>query len=215
MAASEHVQKVEGDGATGESPERDHRVRVVEALLFSSNRPVTASRLADLADLTDGREARAIIRELRAGYDAAARAFTVEEIAGGFQILTRPEFALYVRRLESHQQQDSLSRAALETLAIVAYRQPITRAEVEDIRGVQCGSILRSLVDRRLLKVAGKKDEIGRPLLYATTRYFLEAFGLKSLRDLPKHAELKVAEPNSGSADAASQETEPQGPAEA
>ncbi|KPK63161.1 MAG: hypothetical protein AMK73_05345 [Planctomycetes bacterium SM23_32] len=164
--------------------------RIVEALLFSSDRPISSARLAELSEAADGREARRAARQLQAEYQAEGRAFAIEEIAGGFQLLSRPEFAPWVSRLHNRQQQETLSKAALETLAIVAYRQPITRAEIEDIRGVQCGHILRSLVERRMLKVAGRSSELGRPLLYATTRYFLEAFGLRSLRDLPQRKEF-------------------------
>jgi len=164
--------------------------RVVEALLFSSDRPVTTGRLAELSDAEDGRQVREIVLELQREYESQGRAFCIEEIAGGFQLLSRPEFAPYVRRLRNRQDQETLSKAALETLAIVAYRQPITRAAVEDIRGVQSGHILRSLVEKRLLKVTGRSEELGRPLLYGTTRYFLEAFGLRSVEDLPKRAEF-------------------------
>ncbi len=170
----------------GASADAGQAKRVIEALLFSTDKPVTAGRLAEISGAGDGREARRIIRELQQEYDAEGRAFGVEEIAGGFQLLTRPEFAPWILQLANRRQQETLSKAALETLAIVAYRQPITRAETEDIRGVQSGHILRSLVDRRLLKVTGKSEELGRPLLYGTTRYFLEAFGLRSLSDLPQ-----------------------------
>jgi segregation and condensation protein B len=176
-----------------EQPDQAAVKRVVEALLFSSERPVSAGRLAELSGAGDGRQAREIVKELQRDYEASGRAFAIEEIAGGFQLLTRPEFAPYVSRLRNRQEQESLTKAALETLAIVAYRQPVTRAAVEDIRGVQSGHILRSLVEKRLLKVAGKSEELGRPLLYGTTRYFLEAFGLRSLSDLPKRAEFGPA----------------------
>jgi segregation and condensation protein B len=168
----------------------EHVKRVIEALLFSSARPIGASRLAELSGAADGNQARRIVGELREEYDAARRAFAVEELAGGFQLLTRAEFAPYVSRLHSRQQQETLSKAALETLAIVAYRQPITRAQVEDIRGVQCGHMLRSLVEKRLVRVTGKSEELGRPLLYGTTKQFLEAFGLKSLKDLPRRRDF-------------------------
>ncbi len=174
----------------------EHVKRVIEALLFSSARPIGAGRLAELSGAADGNQARRIVAELREEYEAAGRAFAVEELAGGFQLLTRAEFAPYVSRLHSRQQQETLSKAALETLAIVAYRQPITRAQVEDIRGVQCGHILRSLVEKRLIRVTGKSEELGRPLLYGTTRQFLEAFGLKSLKDLPRRRDFgRVARP--------------------
>jgi segregation and condensation protein B len=172
-----------------DAPEADLK-RIIEALLFSSHRPVSSARLAQISGAADGNQARRIVGELQEEYDAEGRAFAVEEIAGGFQVLSRPRYAPWVRQLQNRQQQESLSNAALETLAIVAYRQPITRAEVEDIRGVQCGGLLRSLVEKRLLKVVGRKDELGRPLLYGTTRQFLSAFGLNSLKDLPKRSEF-------------------------
>ncbi len=176
--------------AQADAERREHVKRVVEALLFSSDRPLRTGVLAQIADARDGNEVRSVAKELRDEYEEQRRAFAVEEVAGGLQLLTRPDYAQYVRRLGASQQQDSLSSAALETLAIVAYRQPVTRAEVEDIRGVGCGSMLRSLVEKRLLRVMGRSDELGRPLLYGTTRRFLEAFGLNSLSDLPRKTEL-------------------------
>jgi segregation and condensation protein B len=173
--------------------------RVVEALLFSSDRPITTRRLTEVCDAEDGREVRAIVLELQQEYAAENRAFRIEEIAGGFQLLTNPRYAPWLQKLHQRQQEETLSKAALETLAIVAYRQPITRAEVEDIRGVHCGSMLRSLVDKRLIKVTGRSDELGRPMLYGTTRQFLEAFGLRSLKDLPKRQELTPPEEDGSS----------------
>ncbi len=164
--------------------------RILEALLFSSDRPIGTRQLAQASGAADGREARSILKEMQAEYEEEGRAFAVEEVAGGFQLLSRPEFAPYISRLHESQQQESLSKAALETLAIVAYRQPITRADVEDIRGVQCGAVLRTLVDRRLLRVTGRSEELGRPLLYGTTSQFLQVFGLSSLSELPKKKKL-------------------------
>ena len=178
------------------NPEEQPKLkRVVEALLLSSDRPVSTTRIAQLCDAEDGRQVRAIIEDLRREYEEEKHAFRVEEIAGGFQVLTHPRYARWVGRLHTSQQQESLSQAALETLAIVAYRQPVTRAEVEDIRGVHCGHMLRSLVDKRLVKVAGRADELGRPMLYGTTRHFLEAFGLRSLKDLPRREKLVQPSP--------------------
>jgi len=202
--------RAEGAGAAepgGPEAERQRIKRIIEALLFCSDRPLTARRLAELSGAPDGRVARELARELKREYDAEERAFSVEEVAGGFQLLTRPEYAPWVANLENRRRQESLSKAALETLAIVAYRQPITRAELEDIRGVQSGHILRALIERRLLRVVGKSQELGRPLLYGTTRYFLETFGLRSLSELPRTGRL---------ADAArlpKEEPEPAGPA--
>jgi segregation and condensation protein B len=193
-AADEAVEAATADEAERTEEDRAQLKLVIEALLFSTDRPVNASRLAEAAEARDGREARSIVLELRDDYDAQGRAFAVEEIAGGYQILSRPEYGPYIARMQSRQRQDNLSKAALETLAIVAYRQPITRAALEDIRGVGCGSMLRQLVDRRLLRVVGRADELGRPMLYGTTRQFLEAFGLKSLEDLPRRGQLAMPE---------------------
>ena len=170
--------------------ERARLKPIIEAVLFSSDRPIGATRLAEVCGVPDGRQARSLVRELQKEYDAQGRGFCIEELAGGFQLLSRPEFAPQVSKLHSRQRQETLSKAALETLAIVAYRQPITRAAIEDIRGVQSGQMLRALVEKRLLKVAGRGEEVGRPLLYGTTRRFLEVFGLRSLADLPKKKEL-------------------------
>jgi segregation and condensation protein B len=173
--------------------------RILEALLFSSDRPVGTRQLAEAAGAADGHEARSLLKEMQSEYDEQGRAFALEEVAGGFQLMSRPQFAPYISRLHDSQQQESLSKAALETLAIVAYRQPITRAEIEDIRGVQCGPVLRGLVDRRLLRVTGRSEELGRPLLYGTTSQFLQAFGLSSLSELPKKP--KLAQPSAPRAD--------------
>jgi segregation and condensation protein B len=186
----------------------------IEALLFSSDRPVSARRLATLSEASDGRQVRRIVKLLQAEYEEQGRAFSLEEIAGGFQLLTRAEYASLISQLHSRQQQDNLSKAALETLAIVAYRQPITRADVDDIRGVQSGQMLRSLVERRLLKVAGRSEELGRPLLYATTKHFLEVFGLRSIAELPKRKEFSQP-PASKAPEPAEDDTAQEGPAEA
>ena len=161
---------------------------VIEAILFSSSEPLTASKLGSVLDGVDGRKVRAVVTELNEAYEREGRAFRIEEIAGGFQMLTRPEYAEFVDRFQTVVRKSKLTQAALETLALIAHRQPITRAEIESIRGVQCGEVLRSLTEKRLVKIAGRKDVPGRPLLYATTRNFLEHFGLKSVDDLKKLA---------------------------
>ena len=179
--------------AAAEKQERRARLkRILEALLFSSDRPLHARQLAEAAGAADGHEARSLLKEMQGEYDEQGRAFALEEVAGGFQLMSRPEFAPFIGRLHEGQQRESLSKAALETLAIVAYRQPITRAAVEDIRGVQCGPVLRTLVDRRLVRVTGRSEELGRPLLYGTTSQFLQVFGLSSLSELPKKSKLSL-----------------------
>jgi segregation and condensation protein B len=125
-------------------------------------------------------------------YDAEESAFRVEEIAGGFQLLTRARYAPWLRRMSSTSRELRLSAPALETLAVVAYRQPVLRAEIEAVRGVQCGEILRQLIERELVRIAGRSEELGRPLLYGTTRQFLQVFGLRHLEDLPRPEFLPI-----------------------
>jgi segregation and condensation protein B len=162
----------------------------LEAVLFLAGEPLSSRKLAKLANLDDGSEARALIRELQSRYGARGKAFQVEEVAGGFQMRTRPSFAPWIRKLAAQTAPLSLSGPALETLVIVAHRQPVLRADVEAIRGVACDEILRQLMDRELLRIVGRSSELGRPLLYGTTRRFLEVFGLKSLDDLPRARQL-------------------------
>jgi segregation and condensation protein B len=169
---------------------RQPRLARLEAVLFLGREPLSSRKIAQLANLADGAEARTLIRRLRRLYDVAGSAFQVEEVAGGFQLLTRPALAPWLRRLVQTTGETRLSAPALETLAVVAYRQPILRAEIESIRGVQCDDILRQLLERDLLRIVGRSEDLGRPLLYGTTKRFLELFGLKSLDDLPRAAQF-------------------------
>jgi len=158
---------------------------IVEALLFATDEPIPLKRITDILDFADGRAVRRALNELRDQYYEQGHAFALEEIAGGYQLLTRKDYAPWVAKLSRAAARSKLSQAALETLAIVAYKQPILRADVEAIRGVQVDAVLRALVEKELVKIVGRHDSLGRPLLYGTTRKFLEAFGLKSLDDLP------------------------------
>ena len=164
---------------------------IVEAILFASDQPVSADRLADAAgeDIAVGMVKKAV-EELLADYDAQGRAFTIEEVAGGYQLFTRPEYNKYLKPLLRARQQARLTQAALETLAIIAYKQPVARAEVEDIRGVACGDMIRALMEKGLVRIAGRSEQIGRALLYGTTKKFLQAFGLSSVKDLPSDKQL-------------------------
>jgi segregation and condensation protein B len=163
----------------------------LEAVLLVAREPLAPRKLAQLANLTDGTEARTLLAELRALYDKRGCAFQVEQVAGGYQLLTRPKFAHWLRPLAGVEEEIRLSPPAQETLAVVAYRQPVLRAEVEAIRGVACGEILRLLMDRDLLRIVGRSEELGRPLWYGTTKRFLEAFGLSHLDELPWAAQLR------------------------
>jgi|SRR5262245_4371871 len=164
---------------------RDPRLARVEAALFLADEPLTARKIATAAGLADTAEARRQLNRLRELYDADATAFQLEEIAGGYQLLTRPAYKPWLQRAHRTEGEVRLTPAALETLAVVAYRQPIPRADVEAIRGVACAEILTHLIEKGLIKIVGRHESLGRPVLYGTTKRFLQAFGLGSLRDLP------------------------------
>ncbi|WP_420634865.1 SMC-Scp complex subunit ScpB [Candidatus Palauibacter sp.] len=166
--------------------------QIVEAALFASQTPLTARELARADDEIDVRRVREALAALREHYEADGRAFQVYQLGDGFQILTRPEFAPYLERFESVPRPPTLSRAALETLAIIAYRQPIGRIELEEIRGVASTSVLRTLQDWELIAVVGRGEGLGRPLLYGTTAHFLDHFALQSLADLPTSDDLSI-----------------------
>lgn len=159
----------------------------VEALLLSADRPLSVGRMATVLGIEgdDTAPIEGAIAALNEVFDGEGRAVRIERLAGGFRVMTRPELAPLVSRLHAERAQHRLSQAALETLSIVAYRQPVMRAELEAIRGVACGEVLRTLMDRRLVKITGRAEELGRPMLYGTTRNFLNVFGLATLDDLP------------------------------
>jgi segregation and condensation protein B len=185
--------------------------KIVEALLFASEESLSAERIAGALERQDATPAavRETVAQLNRLYRESGRAFEIVEVAGGYKMLTLPEFNNYVRRLLRSRTRERLSQAALETLAIVAYRQPITRAEIDNIRGVDSGPLLRAMVDRGLIRIIGRQESLGHPLLYGTTKLFLELFGLKDLESLPKADELakmtaeEVAKEDLGEAPAA------------
>jgi segregation and condensation protein B len=170
---------------------RDGKLARVEAVLLLADEPLTARRLAEVAGLADAADARAHVVRLRELYEADGTAFQVEEIAGGYQLLTRARYHPWLARLKRTGHELRLTPAALETLAVLAYKQPIMRAEVEKVRGVACGDVIRQLMEKGLVRVAGRHDSLGRPQLYATTRKFLQAFGLNALADLPQVESLR------------------------
>ena len=165
--------------------------QAVEAALFASDDPISLSKLHDLVPEAKPAEIREAVDALKSEYDSQGRAFSIEEIAEGVQVLTRPAHADIVARLRRSKAEKKLSGAALEVLAIVAYKQPVKRADIEAIRGVQSGEILRALMERRLVRIAGREDAPGAPVQYGTTKEFLEAFGLRALEDLPRPEEVK------------------------
>lgn len=158
----------------------------VEAALFVSGRPLPARRLAQHAALVDAAEVDRAVEALNAAYDSDGSAFRIERVATGFQLLTRPQYAPWLEKVHERRARLRLSPPALETLAIVAYRQPLTRADVEAVRGVQSGEMLKLLMERELVKIVGEHDSLGRPYLYGTTRQFLELFGMHSVAELPQ-----------------------------
>ena len=182
-------------------------IDVLEALLFASDAPVEAERIQEVLDLPSAGAARQLVGRLRERLDGEGRALQVMEVGGGFRLVTRPEMAPWLVKLARSRTRSRLSRPALETLAIIAYRQPASRPEVDAIRGVNSEAVLENLLDRRMIRIAGRKESPGRPFLYETTREFLVAFGLRDLADLPRvEGELVVPEPVAPDVGGAAQE---------
>ncbi len=163
---------------------------ILESLLFVAEEPLTVEKLKQILETVDTKEIRSALLSLAEQYEARGGGFKLTEVAGGWQLRSRPEYNQWIKRMLQPPPQ-RLSRAALETLAIVAYNQPIIRADIEHIRGVDCGGVLRQLLERKLIRVLGRKEIPGRPLIYATTKVFLELFELKDLKDLPSPKEIE------------------------
>ena len=169
--------------------------RIIEALLFVFGQPLPLKRLIEVLPDLEPPKARALIQTLNGEYTASGRAFHIQEVAGGYQIVTDQALASWVRKALQHPKPDSVSSATMETLAIIAYRQPITKAEIEAIRGVDVTASLDTLMERRFVRLAGRKETPGRPFLYGTTPEFLRHFGLKSLEALPTVQFPAIKEP--------------------
>ncbi|MGB0654404.1 MAG: SMC-Scp complex subunit ScpB [Pirellulales bacterium] len=167
---------------------RSHELAQLEAALFVAREPLPIRRLAKLARLSDATRARSLLKTLNTLFDRSGTAFRIEHLAGGFQLITRTQFGPWVRRTLEYSAENRLSNAAMETLSIIAYRQPVTRAEVEAIRGVGSEEMLRQLLDRDLIAIGGRSDDLGRPNFYITSRYFLRIFGLGRIEELPAMA---------------------------
>ena len=185
------AEQTEQDELPRENPDNELTVEsVVEAVLFASDEPLTEARLANIVE-TDTKRVRQHINNLNDKYQANNNAFRIENIAGGCQLLTLSTYNHWLKKLLRVRSDNKLSPAALETLAIIAYKQPIIRADIEAIRGVSVGEVIRSLCYKGLVKIVGRAEVLGRPMLYGTTKKFLEVFGLNTLKDLPKIEELK------------------------
>lgn len=178
----------------------------VEAILLTLERPATPAKIAEALRLaaregesgkpeSPAKQVERAIDELNGLYEQSGRSFRIERVAGGVRVMTTAEFAPAVGAFQAARTPSRLSKPAVETLAIIAYRQPITRAEMESIRGVACGEVLKTLLERRLVEITGRAEEVGRPMLYGTTRRFLEQFGLASLKDLPSVGDLTARAP--------------------
>ena len=187
--------------AKADSVQRSIKMARLEAVLLVADSALSTRRLA---------EARTLIERLNACYDMVDCAFRIERVAAGYQMLTRPEFAFWLDRIHNRQTELKLSPPAMETLAIVAYRQPLTRADIEAVRGVQCAEMLKQLMERGLVRIGGEEESLGRPYLYETTRKFLELFGLRSIDDLPMVERLRKSRDSESDAATAS----PASPAE-
>ncbi len=173
----------------------DHQLKAaIESLLFVSGNPLSVDRLKGIFEEVAQEQIEVQLKALRQEYDERNAGITLAEVAGGYQFATRPENAVWIRKFKAVKVSSKLSRPALETLAIVAYKQPITRTEVETLRGVNIGGIMRNLMERRLVKIVGKKDVPGKPMMYGTTTEFLQYFGLKDLSALPTLKEFQELE---------------------
>ncbi len=187
QAPSGGEQPTEGAQASDQSPTVES---VVEAILFASDEPLSESRLAGIVETT-AKQVRDCVESLNARYEANHNAFRIDQIAGGYQMLTQPIYNSWLQKMVRVRSDNKLGPAAMETLAIIAYKQPIIRADIEAIRGVAVGEVIRSLMYKGLVKIAGRAEILGRPMLYGTTKKFLEIFGLNSIKDLPKAEDLK------------------------
>ena len=168
----------------------DNLKHIIECLLFVADESLTIERIRKIILSANADEIRNALKELADEYETRKGGFYLNEVAGGYQIRTRSEYTQWIKRL-IQPKQPRLSKASLETLAIIAYKQPIIRSDIEHLRGVDCDGILRTLLERKLIRILGRKELPGRPMIYGTTRYFLEVFDLKDLTDLPTPEEIK------------------------
>lgn len=188
---SEPITSDQSPGFSGETAPRGAATvrpapeQIIEALLFAADGPLSLARLAELSGISSTCDVRLHIADLNAKYLAAKLSFRIEEIARGYRMMTRPEYEPWLARLRQSNAQTRLSPAALETLSIIAYKQPVIRADIEAIRGVGCGEVINRLREMGLVRIVGRAEIVGRPILYGTTRKFLDVFGLADLDDLP------------------------------
>jgi len=168
----------------------DHK-HTVEALLFASDFPLSIKKISEIIDDMTEEEAAEIVQGLQSEYENLGRGFILRHVAGGYEFVTKPDYAVWIKKLQAERRRTRLSHAGLEITAIIAYRQPVNRADIEKIRGVDSGGALRTLLERNLIKIAGRVESPGRPLIYKTTDEFLRFFGVNSLSDLPQLEEIE------------------------
>ncbi|HEV8540323.1 MAG TPA: SMC-Scp complex subunit ScpB [Nitrospiraceae bacterium] len=187
---AEHRESGAGEADAAASEDRELKA-ILETLLFVSHDPVTVDRLAAVLEGVPKAEIKQTLRRLQQDFEATGRGLQIVEVAGGFQIVTRADYGPWIKRFEKSKPAPKLTRSALETLAIIAYKQPLVRTEIEQIRGVETSGVLRTLLERKLVRMVGRKDMPGRPILYGTTKNFLQHFGLRDLSQLPPLREFK------------------------
>ncbi len=169
----------------------DFQKQVVEALIFASDTPISEQKIAGYVEELTPKQVKDLVEQLNAEYARSQRAIFIARVAGGFQITTREEFAPWIKKLYKGRARPRLSQAALEALAIIAFKQPISRTEIDAIRGVHSGGVLKNLLERNLIAIAGRSEEVGKPLLYGTSKEFLRYFGINDISDLPKPREIE------------------------
>jgi len=174
--------------------DRKQAKSIIEAMLFVSDKPLFVNEIKGVLEEFDSCDIKDVVSELVREYEETQRAFSIKEIAGGFQIVTDPVLAPWLKKLYKTSGSDRLTGPSLETLAIVAYKQPVTKPEIEAIRGVNVDGVLKTLIEKNLVRIAGKKETVGRPILYGTTSEFLQYFGLSSLKELPNLEEFHITE---------------------
>ncbi|RMD95618.1 MAG: SMC-Scp complex subunit ScpB [Calditrichaeota bacterium] len=171
--------------------EHDFQKQVVEALIFASDAPLSENKIATIVDGLTAHKVHQIVEELNQDYQKDRRSFFIKKVAGGFQFASRAEYANWIKKLYKGRAKPRLSQASLETLAIVAFKQPVTRTEIDAIRGVDSGGVLKTLLERNFITIAGRAETVGKPLLYKTTDEFLKYFGLNDISELPKPKEIE------------------------
>jgi len=171
--------------------EKSELKSIVEALIFASDRPLNVAEIKEVLTESDEESIRQFIKELNQEYNDTKRSFSIQEVASSFRMVTKPEYSRWLKEFYKSRMKERLSRPSLETLAIIAYKQPVIKPEIEALRGVNVDGVIVTLLEKNLIKIAGRKDTIGRPLLYATTDEFLHHFGLSSLSEMPGLPEVK------------------------